>query len=99
MLFFMVEDSFYRSPIPGSGVSLMTSGAMTKLYAKLAAIEREENVRDQEDEPTVSESRAIVKERAGAMRILTKSVSVSAQCDPWLCKLDCSVLGCTNGTL
>ncbi len=71
----------------------MTSGAMTRLYAKLALIEREGDTRPASPEEDggadgveeapeaaegVAESRAIVQERAGAVRILTKSVSVSS---------------------
>ena len=68
-----------RSPIPGSGVSLMTSGAMTKLYAKLAAIEREETEKENGSSGSLSsESQAIVHERTGRVRILTKSVSVDS---------------------
>ena len=66
-----------KSPIPGSGVSLMTSGAMNKLYAKLAAIEREETEKENGSNLT-SESQAIVHERTGRVRILTKSVSVDS---------------------
>ena len=67
-----------RSPIPGSGVSLMTSGAMTRLYEKLAAIERVETEKENGTEALSSESQAIVQERTGRVRILTKSVSVDS---------------------
>ena len=67
-----------RSPIPGSGVSLMTSGAMTRLYEKLAAIERVETEKENGTESLPSESQAIVQERTGRVRILTKSVSVDS---------------------
>ena len=66
-----------RSPIPGSGVSLMTSGAMTRLYEKLAAIERVETEKENGTQD-MSESQAIVHERTGRVRILTKSVSVDS---------------------
>ena len=56
----------------------MTSGAMTKLYEKLAAIERVETEKENGTEALSSESQAIVQERTGRVRILTKSVSVDS---------------------
>ncbi len=70
-----------RSPIPGSGLTLMTTGVMTRLYQKLAAIEREETGSQGEidgKQSEMAETTAIVQERAGAVRILTKSLSIDS---------------------